>query len=707
MSKAEKVVEMRVEHGSPLPLGTLPHDGGINFSLFSRHAEKVELLLYDTPDASKHRLRIPLDPDVHRTGDIWHVWVGGLRAGQAYAYHLDGPCRPELGMRYNSHRLLLDPYATALAGTDHWDFAKALGFDLASPCGDLSFWHKDNEQWMARCLVTSTTFDWQGDRPLRHPWQDTIIYETHVRGLTIHPSSGATRPGTFLGVVEKIPYLQELGITSLELMPVQEFNEQELTRCNPLTDEPLRNYWGYSSVAFFAPKQGYSSRTRPGCQVHEFKTMVRELHRAGIEVILDMVFNHTAEGDERGPTLNFRGLDNTIYYLLDSDPRHYRNFTGCGNTVNCGHPVVRDYILDCLRYWVLEMHIDGFRFDLASVMARDEDGELQADAPLLERIAEDPILRDVKLIAEAWDAAGVYQVGRFPGQRWSEWNASFRDDVRRFWRGDPGMRGALASRLCGSADLYQHSGKAPLNSINFVTCHDGFTLNDLVSYAVKHNQANGEQSRDGMTENFSANYGMEGPTDDVKINTLRLRQMKNFIATLMLSRGVPMLLGGDEFGRSQGGNNNAYCQDNETSWYDWTLLQTHGELHRFTRDMIALRKRHSILRIERFYTTDELSWFDSAGHYPDWHALDRSLGCHIHPQLSVEEQLCLLFNAEAHTVSFQLPDNARWRVMADTAVAFTSENAIDSKEAAVVPGEWFVVQPCSFVVLHCGVLSRV
>ena len=701
-SEADWVEKLQVKPGSPLPLGAWLREGGVNFALFSRHAEKVELLLYDTPDASKHRLRIPLDSDVHRTGDIWHVWVGGLRAGQAYAYHVDGPYLPESGMRYNRHKLLLDPYATALSGTDRWDFAKARGFDPDSPRGDLSFWCKDNEPWMARCRVTDSTFDWQGDRPLRHPWRDTIIYETHVRGLTIHPSSGATQPGTFLGVVEKIPYFQALGITSLELMPVQEFNEQELTRRNPFTGERLRNYWGYSPVAFFAPKTGYADDGDP---VVAFKTMVRELHRAGIEVILDVVFNHTAEGNEHGPTLNFRGLDNPIYYLLGSDPRHYRNFSGCGNTLNCNHPVVRDYILDCLRYWALEMHVDGFRFDLASVMARDEQGELEANAPLLERIAEDPILRDVKLIAEAWDAAGAYQVGRFPGQRWSEWNASFRDDVRRFWRGDAGMRGALASRLCGSADLYQRSSKAPLNSINFITCHDGFTLNDLVSYALKHNEANGEENRDGMDENFSANYGVEGPTGDVKINTLRLRQMKNFIATLMLSHGVPMLLGGDEFGRSQGGNNNAYCQDNETAWYDWSLVQTHRELLEFTQAMIALRKRHPILNVERFYSDDDLTWFDANGRYPDWSAPDRSLGCQIHAA-DEEAQLCLLFNAEAHAVSFLLPANAAWRLLVDTALELAGGNIIDNEAATVVTEKRFVAQPHSLLVFQAGVLNR-
>ncbi|MEJ2310718.1 MAG: glycogen debranching protein GlgX, partial [Gammaproteobacteria bacterium] len=598
--------------------------------LFSRHARSVVLLLYETPDAVKHGWHIELDPEQHRTGDIWHVWLQGLGPGQAYGWHVDGPYQPREGMRYNRHRLLLDPYATALACTERWDFDKARGFDPDSPLGDLSFWCKDNEPWMSRCLVTSEEFDWQGDRPLRHRWSDTLIYETHVRGFTIHPSAGTAQPGTFPGLIEKIPYLKMLGITAIELMPVQDFNERELWQSNPVNGEKLRNYWGYSTVAFFAPKESYSSRVSPGSQVAEFKTMVRELHRAGIEIILDIAFNHTAEGDEWGATLNFRGLDNPIYYLLNDDRHSYRNFTGCGNTLNGNHPVVRDYILDCLLYWVNEMHVDGFRFDLAAVLERDENGKPLPNAPLLERIAEDPILRDVKLIAEPWDAAGIYQVGRFPGRRWSEWNGRYRDDVRRFWRGDQGLTGALASRLCGSADLYQQSGKMPLNSINFITSHDGFTLNDLVSYANKHNEANGENNHDGTDINYSANYGVEGPCKVPAIESLRKRQIKNMLATLMLSRGVPMLLGGDEFRRTQYGNNNAYCQDNETSWYDWRLLERNQELFRFTRLLIALRKHFPILSEERFYRDIEISWLGADGNLPEWDGPEGILGCHIH-----------------------------------------------------------------------------
>jgi len=672
-----------------LPLGAHLRGGGINFAIFSRHATAVSLLLFDDGQWHKSPSEVALDPRVNRTGDIWHLWVAGIGPGTRYAWRVDGPYAPEQGDRFNRNRLLLDPYAPALVGTEHWDFARVCN-ESESPvdAGDAAV--------KARCLVPDDRFDWEDDQPPRIPWSDTVIYECHVRGFTIHPSSAVQHPGTFQGVVEKIPYLRQLGVTAIELLPVQEFHENELTVRNPLTGERLRNYWGYSTVAFFAPRENYSSRRRPGVQVSEFKTMVRALHRAGVEVILDIVFNHTAEGDQNGPTLNFRGLDNRIYYLLEKDPRYYRNYSGTGNTFNCNHPVVRDYILDCLRHWVIEMHVDGFRFDLASVMERDEDGKLLANAPLLERIAEDPILRDVKLVAEAWDAAGVYQVGHFPGQRWSEWNGRYRDDVRRFWRGDPGLAGALASRLCGSADLYQRSGKQPLNSINYLTCHDGFTLNDLVSYRHKHNEANGEDNRDGADENCSDNCGVEGPSDDPVIESLRKRQIRNMLATLMLSRGVPMLLGGDEFRRSQSGNNNAYCQDNETSWYDWSLLHRHGDIHDFTRAMIALRRRHPLLRQEEFYTPDEVTWFNASGRTPDWSAPDRHLGCHFHPLRPVPDELCILCNAEDHPLDMQLPEQGAggWRRVVDTVGVLTTEDnaVLDNNTVSLLPFSLVVLE---------------
>jgi len=686
-------VSPNVDTGTPLPLGAHLRGMGANFAVFSRHATRISLLLFDDPRDLVPRSTIALDPRCHRTGDIWHLWVDGIGLGSLYAWRVNGPYAPDRGDRFNRHKLLLDPYATALAGTDCWDFTCACGDDITGQA--LSRSSKDDTGAKPKCLIPDDRFDWAGDRPPGRPWSDTVIYETHVRGLTVHPSSAVRNPGTFLGVVEKIPYFQDLGVTAIELLPVQEFYENELIQRNPLGGKRLHNYWGYSTVAFFAPKESYSSRKRAGVQVSEFKTMVQALHRAGIEVILDIVFNHTAEGDHTGPTLNFRGLDNRIYYMLEPDRRYYKNYSGTGNTLNCSHPVVRDYILDCLRHWVTEMHVDGFRFDLASVLGRDEDGNLLANPPLLERIAEDPILRGVKLIAEAWDAAGVDQVGRFPGQRWSEWNGRYRDDVRCFWRGDPGLAGALASRLCGSADLYQQSGKEPINSVNYITCHDGFTLNDLVSYECKHNEANGEDNRDGAAENYSKNYGMEGPAGDPAIQSLRKRQIKNMLATLMLSRGVPMLLGGDEFCRTQKGNNNAYCQDNETSWYDWSLLQEHRELHAFTRAMISFRRRHPLLCEEEFYAPGEIAWFDASGRPPDWSVPIRHLGCHLHPPRSAPDELCVLCNAEDRALEFVLPKRSGggWHRAFDTAKGLTAKGTpLENRSVSLLPFSLVVLE---------------
>jgi len=631
--------------GLPVPLGVHLLKDGVNFALFSRHATRVALLLFRDATDREPLQTVELDPHLNRTGDIWHVRIEGAGKGLLYGYRVDGPFDPYRGHRFCSDYVLLDPYATALTSPEDWSFA--------AYCGPVSATRTPRKA-LAKSLVTVNGFDWESDRPLRRHWSELIIYETHVRGMTVHPSAGTACPGTYLGVIEKIPYLKELGINTVELMPLQAFNPRETTAQNPFTGVALANYWGYNTVAFFAPHEGYGTRRYPGCQVDEFRTMVKALHKAGIEVLLDVVFNHTAEGDETGPTLNLRGLDNSIYYILEEDRSRYKNYSGCGNTLNCNHPVVRNYILDCLRYWVVEMHVDGFRFDLASILGRDRTGHLISNPPLLEQIAEDPILREVKLIAEAWDAGGAYLVGRFPGERWSEWNGQYRDDVRLFWRGDRGMAGALATRLCGSADLYDHSGKAPINSINFITCHDGFTLHDLVSYQHKHNLANGEENRDGSNDNHSANYGAEGASDDPAINRLRLRQKKNLIATLLLSRGVPMLLGGDEFGRTQLGNNNAYCQDNEISWFDWGLLEQNREFYDFVRGMIAFRKRHRVLSWEQFYRAEDVTWFNCDGQMPDW-ANESSLGCHIHVGRDGEPGLCLLFNASFRPCDFPLP----------------------------------------------------
>jgi glycogen operon protein len=524
---AERSLDLEIRSGSPLPLGIQAQGDGVNFALFCRHATRVRLELFAAAENASVARVIDLDPSENHTGDIWHVWVKGLRSGQLYAYRVDGPYQPEGGYRFNFEKLLLDPFAAALTMLPHWDFVAACGYDPKAPELDLIRSNLDNSLSMPKCIYLHEDFDWDGDRPPRHPWSETVLYETHVRGYTIHSSSSVAHPGTYRGLIEKIPYLKDLGVTAVELMPVQEFNENSLTRNNPQNKETLRNYWGYDPVVFFAPKGSYSSS--PNQQKREFQVMIQAFHKADIEVILDVVFNHTAEGNELGPTLSFRGLDNAIYYMLAEDKRHYKNFAGTGNTINANHPVVREHILAALRYWMFEMHVDGFRFDLASILGRDEAGNLLANAPLLEQIAEDPILRNVKLIAEAWDAGGAYEVGSFSERRWAEWNGRYRDDVRRFWRGDEGLLGAFASRICGSADIYTKSGKSPQSSINYVTCHDGFTLNDLVTYRDKHNEPNGEGNRDGTSSNWSENYGIEGETSKPEIEAIRSTQIKNFL----------------------------------------------------------------------------------------------------------------------------------------------------------------------------------
>ena len=657
-----------VRVGSPLPLGTQEVAGGVNFAIFSRHATRVRIELFDHPEDAVPARSIDLDSGCHRTGDVWHVWVEGIGPGQFYAYRVDGPYKPHDGQRFNFNRLLLDPFAAAISQLPPWDFATARGYDPLAYGQDLVPSKRDNSMSMPKCVFVNEAFEWGGDQPLRHPWSDTVIYEVHVRGFTNDPGSGVDHPGTYRGLIEKIPYLKTLGVTAVELMPVQEFNEKSVTRTNPKTGEALRNYWGYDPVAFFAPKASYSSSGGLGQQKLEFQEMVQALHKAGIEVILDVVFNHTAEGNELGPTLCFRGMDNAIFYTLAGDKRYYKDYTGTGNTINANHPAVRDHILSALRYWMVEMHVDGFRFDLASVLGRDGAGKLMANAPLLERIAEDTILRDVKMIAEAWDAAGAYEVGSFSERRWAEWNGRYRDDVRRFWRGDDGMLGTFASRICGSADIYAKSGKGPESSINFVTCHDGFTLNDLVSYRCKHNEANAENNRDGTNDNSSENYGAEGETTNPGIEAVRKTQIKNFLVTLFISRGVPMLLGGDELRRTQGGNNNAYCQDNETSWHNWKFLESHKEIFRFTRGMIAFRRFHPVLSKEQFYTDAEIEWFGPRGGSPNWFdPKEKHFACLIHE--GEQSGLCLIFNAGADTADFHLPPILpayEWHLAADT-----------------------------------------
>ncbi|HXJ17657.1 MAG TPA: glycogen debranching protein GlgX [Candidatus Polarisedimenticolia bacterium] len=688
--------------GSPQPWGAHLRGDGVNFAVFSRHATGVRLEFYDDPAAGSPSRQIDLSPPRHRTGDVWHVWVQHIAPGQLYAYRVDGPYRPEEGHRFNPHKLLLDPYATAIAGVGKWDFAPARGYDGPSSSLPSSPFTLDDAASTPKCVLTHQHFDWHGDCPPKHSASDAVIYETHVRGCTIHPSAGAAYPGTFRGLIEKIPYFRQLGVTAIELMPVQEFNEDELLQVNPLTGERLRNYWGYNPVAFFAPSGLYCSWGSCGHQTLEFREMVKAFHRAGIEIFLDIVLNHTAEGNELGPTICFRGIDNSIFYILqENDRRRYQDFTGVGNTLNANHPVVRDYVIDVLRYWVMHMHVDGFRFDLASVLGRDEHGNVLSNAPLLERIAEDPILRDVKIIAEAWDAGGAYQVGSFSESRWAEWNGRFRDDVRRFWSGERAMIGPFASRICGSSDLYERSGKGPECSVNFITSHDGFTLNDLVTYKHKHNEANGDDNHDGSDANYSDNCGIEGPTSDPAIEALRKRLIKNYLLTLFVSRGVPMLLGGDEFRRTQQGNNNAYCQDNEISWYDWSLLEEHSEVHRFARAMIAFRRAHPALRKEEFYRDSEIRWCSPEGKIPEWSDPEqKSLACLIFAPGDVD--LFLIFNAANAPVEFAVPaapGSRDWYLAVDTFRAAPEDFRDPGKELSLRGENVFRAGPRSGAIL--------
>ncbi|HUW97950.1 MAG TPA: glycogen debranching protein GlgX [Acidiferrobacter sp.] len=698
---AEISEHTEIRRGTPLPLGAHESMGGVNFSLFSRHAYRVRLELFDRPEDAMPARVIDLDPTRNRTGDVWHVWVDGLPPGQLYGYRVDGPYKPSEGHRFNFNKLLLDPFATAITALPDWDFTPAVGYELSGRDLVPALSKVDDAGAMPKCVFTHEHFDWRTDAPLRHSWSQTVIYETHVRGLTVHESSGVERPGTYHALMEKIPYLKDLGVTAVELMPVHEFNDHRAIGLDPQGGAPINNYWGYDPVAFIAPKGSYGSAGSRGQQKLEFKEMVRALHDADIEVILDVVFNHTAEGNERGPTLSLRGIDNVIFYMLQEDKRFYKDYAGTGNTVNANHPVVQEHILDALRYWVVEMHIDGFRFDLASILGRDSAGNLLANPPLIERIAEDAILRGTKLIAEAWDAAGAYEVGSFFQQSWAEWNGRYRDDVRRFWRGDDGMLGVLASRLCGSADVYARSGKGPECSVNFITCHDGFTLNDVVSYRSKHNEANGEDNRDGADENFSANYGIEGVTEDAEVDLVRRRQIKNFLLTLLVSRGVPMILGGDEFRRTQRGNNNAYCQDNDMSWYNWDNLETHQEIYRFARGLIAFRKAHPVLSAERFYTDADIRWFGSAAQDLDWADPGaRQLACLI-PE-GEHQALFFMFNASTDAGVFSVPrapSGAYWHVAVDTGLPPPHDLAVADSEGLWNPLSAYHVAPRASAIL--------
>lgn len=675
-----------IARGRPLPLGASHTADGINFALLSRHATAVTLVV-PGPDGDDALYEVPLHARRNRTGNHWHILVSGLPAAFWYGWRVDGP--RGVGHSFNPTHVLIDPAARTLSGGTVW--------------GQSS--ETDSHVTSRRSLYQHRPYQWHGDVPPLIPPEDAILYELHVRGWTCHPSSRSTHPGTYAGLTERVPYLQALGVTGVELLPIHEFDESDCPFFDPDTGKRLRNFWGYNSIAFCAPKTAYAASAAEHGQINEFRDMVRALHAADLEVVLDVVFNHTGEGDSRGRTLSLRGIDNQLYYLLGPDGR-YLNFSGCGNTVNCNHPVVRDMLISCLRYWVTDMHIDGLRFDLASILGRDLDGKVLANPPVIERIAEDSVLADTKLIAEPWDAAGLYQVGHFPyGRRWAEWNAHYRDEVRRFWRGDSGMAGKFATRLCGSPDLYEKSGRQPYHSINFVTCHDGFTLWDLVSYNRKHNRANGENNRDGMDENFSWNCGVEGPTEDAGVLALRRRQCRNLFASLMLSQGVPMILAGDEFLRTQFGNNNAWCQDNAVSWLDWSLAQKNIDFLRFARAMIALRKRHPALRRRTFLEPGDVVWHGIEPNKPDFTPTSRTLALVLDGTRTGRERdrdFYVACNAWKEPLPFTIPtapQGRRWRRAVDTALPSPQDIVLPEEGPSIAERTRYTLAAYSLIVL--------
>jgi glycogen operon protein len=681
--------------GRSSPLGSTVAEGGVNFSLFSRSASGIELLFFDRAEDAAPSRTIPIDPLTSRTYHYWHVFVPGVRPGQIYAYRAGGPSVPTAGLRFDPAKVLLDPYGRGVV------VPRSYSREAAWREGD------NAGTAMKSVVVDPHAYDWEGDIPLARPSARTIIYEMHVRGFTRHPSSGVgekTR-GTFAGLIEKIPYLEQLGITAVELLPVFQFDAQD---CPP----GKVNYWGYAPVSFFAPHQAYSSCQDPLGPVNEFRDLVKALHRAGIEVILDVVFNHTAEGDERGPTLSFRGIDNPTYYMLEAGGSRYANYTGCGNTLNANHPVVRRLIVDSLRYWVEEMHVDGFRFDLASILSRDASGQPLPNPPVLWDIESEPALAGTKLLAEAWDAAGLYQVGSFVGDAWKEWNGRFRDDVRDFFRSEPGSVRRVADRLVGSPEIYGHKQREAEQSVNFVTCHDGFTLNDLVSYNQKHNEANGEDNRDGANDNRSWNCGIEGPTADPAVEKLRNRQAKNFLTVTLLSLGVPMILMGDEVRHTQGGNNNAYCQDNETSWLDWTLVKKHADVHRFVRLLIERRLLRDVeherqrVSLTTFLERANKAWHGVRLHVPDWGDCSHSVA--LGAELREEGFLFhLILNAYWEPLAFELPrlnsgSGTAWRRWIDTSLD-SPHDIVPWQDAPTVVGDTYRAEARSVVMLFAAV----
>ena len=687
----------QIHPGSRYPMGATPLADGVNFSIYSRHATHVELLLFAAADSREPFQIIPLEARLHRMFFFWSVQVLGLPVGTHFAWRINGPDDVhQSGFRFDREKVLLDPWTRAVSDT-LWQRAAATapGSNMATSM---------------RGVVPSAEYDWGDDETLGciRP-ETTIIYEMHVGGFTRHPASGVSQPGTFLGVIEKIPYLVELGVTHVELLPVMAFDEQDVPA--GVAELGLGNYWGYSTHSYFSPHPGYCVSTHAAAHMNEFRDMVKALHEAGIGVILDVVFNHTAEGGAGGPVINFKGIGNEAFYHLDPQDRAiYRDYTGCGNTVNCNHPLVAKFILECLEYWVREMHVDGFRFDLASVLSRGENGEPLYHAPVLWNIEFSNVLSDTRIIAEAWDAAGLYQVGDFPGFRWAEWNGQYRDVVRRFVRGDKGMHSELARRFSGSSDLYQDDDRLPINSINFISCHDGFTLHDLTSYNEKHNEGNGENNRDGNNNVLSWNCGTEGETDDPEILALRRRQAKNFMAILLLSQGIPMLSAGDEVLRTQHGNNNVWCQNNELGWFDWRLTGSNSDMLRFTRLMIAFRKRHPCLMHTRFLNGMErdghwfpdITWHSERLNQPLWEDPDaRLLASTLGAVDAWEEDLFVVMNMQANKLVMPLPRLAEggWYLAIDTAGESPLDIILaDDQPLQAAPG--YHVQPHSVVVFE-------
>jgi len=697
--------DKNISKGLFYPLGASLSADGVNFAVYSQNARDVFLLLFDRADSDPTDI-IRLE---NRTKYIWHNFVHGLKAGQLYGYKVRGDFDPSKGMRFNEHKLLMDPCAKALTGKFRNTDNLLLPYDAQSSARDFSLDVRDNTAAVPKSIVIDDNFDWQGDSPSYTALEELVIYEVHLKGFTAHSSSGVRNPGTYLGFIEKIPHLKKLGINAVELLPIHEFYVDDF-----LINRGLTNYWGYNTIGFFAPESSYSSQKFPGCQVNEFRTLVRELHKAGIEVILDVVFNHTGEGNEMGPMICFKGIDNPTYYSLTgttADPlRYYMNFTGCGNSVNFEKSHVIRFVLDSLRYWVELMHVDGFRFDLASVLGR-EFGGFRSSASFFDAVSQDPVLTRTKLIAEPWDL-GTYQVGNFPVD-WSEWNGKFRDCMRKFGKGDSGQLRELGWRLTGSADLYGDDGRSAYNSVNFITCHDGFTLNDLVSYDGKHNDANLEGNNDGSNDNNSWNCGVEGVTDDAGVIALRKQLAKNYACLLLFSAGTPMILGGDEFMRSQRGNNNAYCQDNEISWFDWNKVRLNSDIADFFSKAIKFTQKYPVLQGRKFLTgadndgdcIPDVSWFAPDGSRPQWDDAEARTLCYMldaeAKSAAGDYQLFLILNADFRPQNIQLPllDSRKWFRIIDTSLKSGDDFLDVGKEIVIDPSGTYLANPRSTIVL--------